>query len=206
MFGDFGIRGTSQAPSTITINFEESFTSNCQPTSYTLYSSSCYCPQNPTATLSLSTFTNHRPLPRTKTHTNPTNINVKLFSQITDELAHIFTLPQYRPLENVEIIRQLPPGHPLRPFYLDVITGSDNVPLLSMSGEEEHNVEGEGAGERRSPESGSNGGTQRRKDNARTRVEGLSNSVPEGTMTGGKTFDQLPLREKKAVLIDRELE
>jgi len=77
-----------------------------------------------------------------------------------------------------------------------------------MSGEEEHLVGGAGANEgaRDSPESGRSGGTQRKKDKARATVDGLSKSVPEGTMTGGKTFDQLPLREKKAVLIDRELE
>jgi hypothetical protein len=122
----------------------------------------------------------------------------KLFSRIIDDLANIFVLPHQQPLVNEEIIRQLPPGHPLRPFYLDVVTGIDNVPLLSMS-EEEHNT-GVGA----SPETPGRGG--RRKANARARVEDLGDSIPGGSLPGGKTFDQLPLYEKKSVLINRELE
>jgi len=65
--------------------------------------------------------------------------------------------------------------------------------------EEEHNTGG-GA----SPETPGRGG--RRKANARAKVEDLGNSVPDGSLPGGKTFDQLPLYEKKSVLINRELE
>lgn len=65
--------------------------------------------------------------------------------------------------------------------------------------EEEHNT-GVGA----SPETPGRGG--RRKANARAKVEDLGNSVPGGSLPGGKTFDQLPLYEKKSVLINRELE
>jgi hypothetical protein len=52
-----------------------------------------------------------------------------------------------------------------------------------------------------SPESG-----RRRRDHAKTRVGELEASIPEETLAGGKTFDQLPLYEKKSVLIERELE
>jgi hypothetical protein len=118
-----------------------------------------------------------------------------VFSQVADELRNIFTLPHNRPLENEDIIRQLPPGHHLRPLYVDAVTGSssssaDSIPLLGMS--EHSREEGNEAGARR-------GGSK-------ARVEELSNSVPEGTLVGGKTFEQLPLSEKKSVLIDRELE
>jgi hypothetical protein len=40
----------------------------------------------------------------------------------------------------------------------------------------------------------------------RARVEDLAASVPEETITGGKTFYQLGLNDQKSVLIDRELE
>jgi hypothetical protein len=141
--------------------------------------------------------------PRTELYRPPNSTTsqttaAKLFSRVINDLANIFQLPHNSPLVNEEIIRQLPPGHHLRPFYLDVVTGTDNVPLLSMS-EEEHNT-GVGA----SPETPGRGG--RRKANARAKVEDLGNSVPDGSLPGGKTFDQLPLYEKKSVLINRELE
>ena len=141
--------------------------------------------------------------PRTESHRSPNSTTslstaAKLSSRIINDLANIFQLPHNSPLVNEEIIRQLPPGHHLRPFYLDVVTGTDNVPLLSMS-EEEH-----GTGVGASPETPGRGG--RRKANARAKVEDLGNSVPDGSLPGGKTFDQLPLYEKKSVLINRELE
>jgi hypothetical protein len=150
-----------------------------------------------------SLYTPYQSDPRTELYrppnsTTPPTTAAKLFSRVINDLANIFQLPHNSPLVNEEIIRQLPPGHLLRPFYLDVVTGTDNVPLLSMS-EEEHNT-GVGA----SPETPGRGG--RRKANARAKVEDLGNSVPDGSLPGGKTFDQLPLYEKKSVLINRELE
>ena len=137
-------------------------------------------------------------IPRPPNSTPLPSTAAKLFSQIINDLTNIFQLPHNSPLVNEEIIRQLPPGHRLRPFYLDVVTGTDNVPLLNMN-EEEHNT-GVGA----SPETPGRGG--RRKANARAKVEDLGNSVPDESLPGGKTFDQLPLYEKKSVLINRELE
>jgi hypothetical protein len=71
-----------------------------------------------------------------------------------------------------------------------------------MSGEEERLL---GGGGRRGSSDGRKG-KGGKKANARARVEDLSSSVPGETLPGGKTFDQLPLYEKKSVLINRELE
>lgn len=127
---------------------------------------------------------------------------------VLEELRHIFTLPQNRSLENEVIVRQLPPGHHLRPRYLDVVTGSDNIPLLSMSGQEEADIGG-AASTREDIHTQENGNGQngaRKDDDARARVEDLSSSVPQETLAGGKSFNELPLYEKKSVLINRELE
>ena len=121
---------------------------------------------------------------------------------VLEELRHIFTLPQNRNLENEAIVRQLPPGHHLRPRYFDVVSGSDNIPLLSMSGHEEEHVGGS-----RVRENGATGAPGAKKDDeARARVEDLSTSIPENTIAGGKSFNELPLYEKKSILINRELE
>lgn len=124
---------------------------------------------------------------------------------VLEELRHIFTLPQNRNLENEAIVRQLPPGHHLRPRYLDVVPGSDNIPLLSMSGQEEEHIGGSSS--RANGEVASAGGAGAKKDDeARARVEDLSTSIPENTIAGGKSFNELPLYEKKSILINRELE
>lgn len=101
----------------------------------------------------------------------------------------------------------------MRPRYFDVVPGSDNIPLLSMSGHEEEHIGGEGIGSgssnpiSRDGETLSEGNAGAKKDDeARARIEDLSSSVPAGTLPGGKTFNELPLYEKKSVLIDRELE
>ena len=178
---------------------------------------SSYHHQSPQSTIVTSTPSNschkpflaHHPLytlppnPQTE-QTRPPQVTpppkpAKLFSQTIDDLSNIFQLPHHRRLENECIIRQLPLGHPLRPFYLDVVAGTDNVPLLSMSEDEEHRTGGGG-------EAGRGPVTPGRKAKARAKVNDLAESIPGETLPGGKSFDQLPLYEKKSVLINRELE
>lgn len=150
----------------------------------------------PLASILLRALPSAWPVPLGSDHNLPliiipedTSSYIKVFSQVADELRNIFALPHNRPLENEDLIRQLPPGHHLRPLYLDTGSGSssaDGIPLLGMSN---HGREGGGG-----------------RGRTKARVEELSGSVPEGSLVGGKTFEELPLSEKKSVLIDRELE
>ena len=75
-----------------------------------------------------------------------------------------------------------------------------------MSGEEEVNIAGGSSAQ--TDDGGSPGDIRRsnKGEEARARVEDLSNSIPASTLVDGKSFDQLPLYEKKSALIDRELE
>lgn len=83
-----------------------------------------------------------------------------------------------------------------------------------MSGEEEGNIGGS------TPRRGEDGGLgvgvdspegvgrtrADKSDQAKARVEDLASSIPESTIADGKSFNELPLYEKKSTLIDRELE
>jgi hypothetical protein len=198
-YSSFRVTGTIMVMDNSTCNNNHQSPLSTTPT-FSRPTSSCHTPLLADHLLYILQ-TESRTVPTHRAPTQqPTASIAKLFSRIIDDLSNILVLPHNQPLVNEEIIRQLPPGHPLRPFYLDVVTGTDNVPLLSMSGDEEHTTGG-GAG---SPETPGRGG--RRKANAKAKVEDLGNSVPDGSLPGGKTFDQLPLYEKKSVLINRELE
>lgn len=87
-----------------------------------------------------------------------------------------------------------------------------------MSGEEEGHIGGSSPGRRLREEGreGEGGGIDSpeavgrtradKSDQAKARVGELADSIPPDTIADGKSFDELPLYEKKSVLIDRELE
>lgn len=75
-----------------------------------------------------------------------------------------------------------------------------------MSGQEEEHIGGGSPGRGEGEEASEGAVGNRKDDDARARVEDLSNSIAENTLTGGKSFNELPLYEKKSALIDRELE